>query len=265
MDDKNYYLQEYIFNTINPYKLSFSFTWDDNFEAHIKWIAPIFESYQKRCTFFVNPGEPDYQEVLGKEYAQLARRGFEIGSHGYTHHHFSTLSDTVYNYQLIKSKEAIFKTTGTTPLAFAFPHHDFTTQMLNKAKEIYFETRNTLHNTHRFSLKSNTTLETIQKVIDNAISNKYSLVFSGHSIYTNANIQSCDGYEPISLKLLNEALSVILQYNEISEICTFSQAALKEYICNSCTYTDKIFYINNNQLSYLLKYGLTNKRIGELI
>lgn len=265
MDDKNCYLQEYVFNTINPYKLSFSFTCDDNFEAHIKWIAPIFESYQKKCTFFVNPGEPDYQEFLGKEYAQLARQGFEIGSHGYTHHHFSTLSDTVYNYQLIKSKEAIFKTTGIIPFVFAFPHHDFTTQMLNKAKEIYLETRNTLHNTPRFSFKSNTALEAIQKAIDSAISNRHSLVFSGHSICMNANIQNCDGYEPIPLKLLNETLKVLLQYNEVSEICTFGQAALKDYICNNCTYTDKTFYISNNQLSYLQQYGLTIKRIEELV
>ena len=265
MDVPNLFVQEYDFNTINPYKLSFSFTWDDNFEAHIKWIAPVFESYQKKCTFFVNPGEPDYQEFLGKEYAQLARQKFEIGSHGYTHHHFSTLSDIVYNYQLTKSKEAIFETTGVTPLVFAFPHHDFTAQMLNKAKKIYFETRNTLHNTPRFSFKSDTTLATIQKAIDNAISNKHSLVFSGHSICLNTDIQNCDGYEPLPLNLLDEILRVILEYDEVSEICTFSQAALKEYICSNCTYTDKSFYISNDQLSYLEQFGLTIKRIEELI
>lgn len=264
MEDNNYLSREYIFNTMSPYKLSFSFTWDDNFETHIKWIAPVFESYQKRCTFFVNPGEPDYQEFLGNKYAQLANQGFEIGSHGYTHHHFSHLTDTVYDYQLTKSKEAIFKTTGVIPLTFAFPHHDFTTQMLSKAKKIYFETRNTLHNTPRFSFKSNTSLETIQKAIDGAISDKHSLVFSGHSIYINANIQNCDGYEPIPLSLLSETLKIILQYDDVSEICTFSQASLKEYICSNCTYTDKTFYINNNQLSYLQQFGLTTKRIEEL-
>lgn len=265
MDTKNFFQQEYTFHTINPYKLSFSFTWDDNFEAHIKWIAPVFEFHQKKCTFFVNPGEPDYQEFLGKEYAQLARQGFEIGSHGYTHHHFSTLSDNIYNFQLIKSKDAILKTIGVTPHVFAFPHHDFTTQMLNKAKETYFETRNTLHNTPRFSFKNNTTLAAIRKAIDGAISNKHSLVFSGHSICLNTDIHNCDGYEPLPLPLLNETLKVILEYDAVSEICTFSQAALKEYICSNCAYTDKSFFINNNQLAYLEQFGLTSKRIEELV
>ena len=33
MDVKKSPLQKYFFNKINPNKLSFSFTWDDNFEA----------------------------------------------------------------------------------------------------------------------------------------------------------------------------------------------------------------------------------------
>lgn len=265
MDVKKTPLQKYFFNKINPNKLSFSFTWDDNFEAHIKWIAPVFESYQKRCTFFVNPGEPDYQELLWEKYAQLAKHGFDIGSHGYTHHHFSSLSDTTYAYQLTKSKKAIWETTGVTPIVFAFPHHDFTTQMLNKAKEIYFETRNTLHNTPRFSFKSDTTLLSVQKVIEYTIANKNSLVFSGHSISLNTEIQHYDGYQPIKLNLLEETLEIILEHEDISEICTFSQAALKEYICSNCNYTDTLFYIDSNQLTYLEQFGLTSKRIEELI
>lgn len=259
------FLQKYFFNKIDPNKLSFVFTWDDNFEAHIEWIAPAFEAYQKKCTFFVNPGEPDYQEILWKKYAQLAKQGFDIGSHGYTHHHFSVLPDTTYNYQLIKSKKSIAETIGVTPVVFAFPHHDFTAQMLREAKEIYFETRNTLHNAPRFSFKSDTALTSVQKAIDTAISNKNSLVFSGHSISLNTENHCYDGYQPIKLKLLEDTLEIILKHADASEICTFSQAALKEYICSNCDYTDAFFFIDSNQLAYLEQFGLTSKRIEELI
>lgn len=264
MDSKNSFMHEYTFNKINPNKLTFSFTWDDNFEAHARWIAPIFESYHKRCTFFVNPGEPDYLEYLGKEYDHLAELGFEIGSHGYTHHHFSSLSDMAYVYQLKKSKDVILETTGITPIVFAFPHHDFTTQMLNKAKEFYFETRNTLHNAPRFSLKSNTTLKNIQKAINTTIINKQSLVFSGHSISLNKDAQNADGYEPLPLGILDKTLRILSDYETVSEICTFGQAALKEYIRCNCNFTDKSFYINSNQLTYLEQFGLTSERIEEL-
>ena len=137
--------------------------------------------------------------------------------------------------------------------------------MLNKAKEIYFETRNTLHNTPRFSFKSDTTLSSVQKVIEYTIANKNSLVFSGHSISLNTEIQHYDGYQPIKLNLLEETLGIILKHEDISEICTFSQAALKEYICSNCNYTDTLFYIDSNQLTYLEQFGLTSKRIEELI
>lgn len=265
MDTPKSFQQKYFFRKINPNKLSFIFTWDDNFEAHFTWIAPIFEFYLQRCTFFVNPGEPDYQEFLWEKYALLAKKGFDIGSHGYTHHYFSSLPDTTYAYQLIKSKKAIEETIGVIPIIFAFPHHDFTAQMLKEAKEIYFETRNTLYNTPRFSFKSDTTLFSIQKVIDTAITNGNSLVFSGHSVSLDMEIQRYDGYQPIKLKLLEDTLEIILKHADVSEICTFSQAALKEYIRSNCVYTDTFFFIDNNQLVYLEQFGLTSKRIEELI
>lgn len=263
--DYSSYLLEYPFKKINPNKISFSFTWDDNFESHCSIIAPLFESYHKLCTFFVNPGEPDYQEYLGQKYAHLAKIGFEIGSHGYTHHHFSSLSQKVFCYQLEKSQKAIWDTTGVIPIVFAFPHHDFTTPMLKCAKEVYFETRNTLHNTSRFSFKTNTSHEKVESVIKNAINNKQSYVFSGHSVILDSNIQKDDGYEPLKFNLLKDTLNVISTFSEVSEICTLGQAALKEYICCNCNYSNTSFYISRTQLIYLEHFGLTSERIKEMV
>lgn len=254
------------FNKIHPNKISFSFTWDDNFERHIDWIAPIFNKYQKKCTFYINPGNHDFYESLKDGYSQLAKQEFEIGSHGYTHHHFSRLSDADFKFQLTESKEKITEITNIIPITFAFPHHDYSLRMLETAKEIYLETRNTLNNTPRYSLKSHTTIVDIQNTVLNAISNRHSLVFSGHSVSLSTDINgTLEGFEPISSTLLDEILHLLTEYQHTSEICTFSQAVLKEFIYQNCEYTNKMFYMSRDQLLYLKKYGLSRKRIEELI
>ena len=265
MDKNKKSLIKFSFSHICPNKLSFSFTWDDNFERHIEWIAPIFNRYHKRCTFYVNPGAENFHGLLQNGYVQLAQIGFEIGSHGYTHHHFSHLSDEDLKFQLIKSKEKIAEITNISPITFAFPHHDYSLSMLETAKKIYLETRNTLNNTYRYSLKSYTTIIDIQNAVLNAISNRHSIVFSGHSIsLCTDTVGNFDGYEPIPITLLEEMLHIIMEYQNITEICTFEQAVLKEFICQNCMYTNQLFYMSENQLLYLKKYGLTHERIEEL-
>lgn len=249
------------YSKINPNKLSVSFTWDDNFTRHIEFIAPKFEKYNLRCTFYINPGEPDFPARLYEGYAKLAKDNFELGSHGYTHHHFTKLGDLNYIDQLVQSKKAIEILTGNTPFTFAFPHHDFTADMLNVARKIYLETRNTLNNTYRVSLKSNTNISNVVKEIDSAILNRHSLVFSGHSVSLPTDLDSCDGYEPISLSFLDSILQYVLDKSTIVDILTFGQAVLKEYIINNCVFSNENFELTSSQIFYLNKYGITIDRI----
>ena len=137
--------------------------------------------------------------------------------------------------------------------------------MLEQAKTIYFETRNTLNNSQRFSLKSYTTSSEIQSVVQNAFSSGRSIVFSGHSIRLNSINDIIDGYEPVSIDVLNDAISIILKNHAIAEICTFCQAALKTYIKTNCVYTNEAVSISKEQIAYLKRFGLTPRRIEELI
>lgn len=253
------------FSKLHPKKISISFTWDDNFSRHIEFIAPTFRQYYLKCTFYVNPGEPDFVARLAPEYAQLSMEGFEIGSHGYTHHHFSKLTEEKYMDQLIQSKKAIESLTQKIPITFAFPHHDFTQNMLDKAYHVYFETRNTLNNTPRFSLKSNTSLSDVENALKSAVSNKNSIVFSGHSISLCTDKNYLDGYEPISLDNLHDILKKVLCYKEYADICTFEQASLKEYIRNNCCYTNEQVKFTGTQMSHLENFGITFERIKEMI
>lgn len=260
---KENYLK-FLFNKISPDKISFSFTWDDNFERHINIIAPAFEQQGIRCTFYVNPGETDFINHLGSKYKLISENGHEIGSHGFIHGHYSNLSLDEFLFMLVQSNISIQKHIGKIPTTFAFPHHDYNENMLIKAREIYFETRNTLTNTKRVSLKSFTTPHEIEKAVKLAIEKKYSLVFSGHSIST-VHDSKAEGYEPISVENLNIFIAITSAYSAYSDICTFEQAVLKEYIINHCTYNKREFYIEDVQLHHLAQFGLNIERIQTII
>lgn len=257
--------KEIYFSKLNPEKVSFSFTWDDNFYRHIQFIAPAFEQYNLKCTFYVNPGEPNFVARLAPLYARLSLKKFEIGSHGYTHHHFSKLTEEIYMDQLIESRKAIELLIKKPPVTFAFPHHDYTNNMLHTAYDVYFETRNTLKNGQRFSLKRNTSLIDVTNMLENTVSAKKDLVFSGHSVSLTNDKDYSDGYEPLPLECLHSILKQILLYVEYADICTFEQAALKEYIKNNCSYTSEKFILTYEQCLHLEKRGLALERIKEIV
>ncbi|MBD5131277.1 MAG: polysaccharide deacetylase family protein [Clostridiales bacterium] len=203
-------------------KIGISFTWDDNFNEHYKYVAPIFKEWGCRCTFYINPGEENFTNFMANQYKELSEQGFEIGSHGFVHDHYSRLSYNDFYAQLIKSKNAITALTNKPPLTFAFPHHDFTNDMLAVARSVYKETRNTLNNTVRFSLKTKTDLESVKTALNNAINDSYNIVFSGHSVFKQQDeINNC-GYEPISVKLLSSIISTIVNEYKLP-ILTFEE------------------------------------------
>ena len=257
-------MKKFQFKNIDLRKKTVAFTWDDNFESHYKIIAPIFMDFDLRCTFYINPGEEEFNEKHFNGYKQISELGFEIGSHGYTHHHFSKLTQENFIYQLSESNKCIQALLSTTPSTFAFPHHDFTIDMLELTKKVYFETRNTLTNSKRFSLKSNTDPQSITEVLTDLHNNKYDLIFSGHGVYVKTlNISEC-GYEPISIRTLVKILEIISSCSNI-QVCTFEQACLKSYISVNCNYTIDYCFLTDDDLLFLQQFGLTKERIMQII
>lgn len=253
------------FNHVKPDKLSLSFTWDDNFERHHSQIAPAFENIHKYCTFYINPGESDFTEKIKNNCQVLEKKGFDLGSHGYTHLRFSHLDKDQYRFQLTESQNAIAAIIGRKPSTFAFPHHDFTADMLPQAHEIYLATRNTLSDTRRYSLESQTSVPDVENWIRKAASEQHSLVFSGHSVSLETDGCRIDGYEPIPIGILHKILDIILKYEDYFDICTLEQAALKKYMIENCEYTPAAFTIKRHQQQQLLKYGLSPARISAIM
>lgn len=212
------------------------FTWDDNFYRHYSHIAPLFEKNGIRCTFYVNPGWRSFEDKYLKGYKYISDIGFEIGSHGLFHKDLTKLSSAEYEWQLKQSKVLLENYLKKPVYTFAFPHHKFSAEMLEIAKEYYIETRNTIPNSIRYSLKTeldiNNVLETSSKILND---NK-NIVFSGHNIAISKKELNAKkltiGYEPIllsDLEILLEKLVDAYGTGAFTTVANISNVKEKDY------------------------------------
>ena len=99
--------------------------------------------------------------------------------------------------------------------------------MLVLARKYYAETRNTVPNSVRYSLKSHTTLEDISKIAYQTAIRNQTLIFSGHSVAINSNEISSHsksaGYEPVLLSTLEDIIKLLLINNSQNDFFTLSE------------------------------------------
>lgn len=67
----------------------------------------------------------------------LSDYGWSIESHGLTHSHMLTLSESQFRNELLSSKQIITNMTGKTPLSFVFPFHESNKTYANICGEYY--------------------------------------------------------------------------------------------------------------------------------
>jgi peptidoglycan/xylan/chitin deacetylase (PgdA/CDA1 family) len=250
------------FSKTNIEKVSCSFTWDDNSLAHADIIHPIFNDYGLSATFYVVPGEDMFRETYAEPYSRLSLLGHEIGSHTYSHPHMTSLTASDAKEELTRSADALLKLTGRFPTTFAFPHHDYDQMLLGMARSVHFETRNTLNNARRFSLKTATLSGTVRTAIEAAIEQKENIIFSGHSVISSQSSEN--EYEPIPPELLIDIIKIVSSFQEHIEIITFEQAAIKEYVKMHTKYDRHSFWLSPDQLSFLERVGLNVQALNSI-
>lgn len=259
------------FHNVHPNKITVSFTWDDNFSRHIKYIAPAFLKRNMRCTFYINPGEEGFEQTHLPGYLDLSKQAFEIGSHGYLHENLCSLPYDASVDIVRHANASIQKLFHIYPATFAFPYHDYDEEVLSMVKSHHLETRNTLPGSKRFGIKTDSPLEDMISAVKTSIDENYALVFSGHSVILNPKevadeqLKNETGYNPILLDHLNRLLDFLQTKNEHMEVLTFVQAALKEYVRDHCQFTQDSFTITQEQLNRLKPYHLGIERLGQLM
>ncbi len=254
------------FNHTDICKPSVCFTWDDNCAAHRRLIAPQFLKRGFLCTFYINPGEAGFKENYMDSYKALSESNFEIGSHGFCHDDYSNMPKSEFEHELKRSALSIKESLGIYPATFAFPYHAFNDDMLQTARKLYLETRNTLRNSKRFGIRTSSTLDEMMLAARECVSNKRSLVFSGHSAVPAAdgNIKEDAGHEPIPVQTLS-ALLEYLQTQDGAEVLTFGQAALKQFIIDNCEISGSFYTLSGEQADRLGAFQIGAGKLERLI
>lgn len=254
------------FNHVDPGRISVCFTWDDNCHAHYRLAAPQFKRRGLRCTFYINPGKEGFEQFL-PGYRELAREGFEVGSHSFCHVNLTGLPGDELDVQIKASAEGIRKSIGVYPSTFAFPYHDYNGHTLSAVRAYHLETRNTLDNAVRFGIRTASSADEMSRAVNECVASRRNIVFSGHSAVSDEEglgSEDC-GYEPILLNNLNALLDAIQALSDGAEVLTFEQAALKEYLRGKGEVAGNSYTLRSEQLEYLAAFGIGAERLQQLI
>lgn len=235
------------------------FTWDDTLRRQCTTIAPCFLKHGMRCSFYVVPNSRNFRRLVNF-YNKLQRAGFEIGNHTLSHKELTTISYEEAKREIVDGKkelESNFKSSSTT---FAFPHHSANDELLKLARCYHLETRNTLSNSVRFSLNTDTTISEACAFIEKCIYQKKIALFSGHSVLFSREQRlglPGEGYRPVSLVLLKSLLAKIEDiYGNTSEVMTFQDAALRTLLLSESTRQGDQLKIGNRLSVKLFNLGL---------
>ncbi|KAK8212784.1 hypothetical protein M8818_002949 [Zalaria obscura] len=95
-------------------------------------LLKLYDKYNIKATFFT----PAHSiESFPKQLAKVRDAGHEIGLHGYTHEHLSTLSAQQQHDVLEKSIDVLTKFCGKKPLGFTAPAWDTTKELIPQLEE----------------------------------------------------------------------------------------------------------------------------------
>lgn len=255
------------YKNIDFNKLSISFSWDDNFLSHYYVISEIFSEFNKKCTFYINIGEDDFESCYLKKYKDLFLNGFELGNHLYKHKYSTKLSTKEFENLISMSLKSYTKFFNTLPTTFAFPYHNCNEDLENKVLTKHIAIRNKLYNTKRISLNTTSNLENIEADIKKYSELNYNIVFSGHSIIPNKDYKPYSeqqGYEPINVELLKNVLKLCTSYEKY-QILTVEQAALKHYIKTMCQFDNRHVRFNYENIEYLSNVGFDFEKISTFL
>lgn len=112
----------------NRVAISFDAAWGAD---KTRQIMDVCDSYDVKATFFLVGFWVDkYPDIV----AEIASRGFEIGTHSATHPQMSKLTEAQCREELVSSSKKIFEITGNPVELFRPPFGDYNNQLLSVAK-----------------------------------------------------------------------------------------------------------------------------------
>lgn len=194
----------------NGAKLAVSFTWDDSNPNHYKVIAPIFDKYNLKASFFPICNTIKTAFYL-EGYKQIASKGHEIGSHTFSHKDLTTLSMNQVETELLKSKQIIHDSLNVNALSFVHPFNKYNDSINAQVLKYYGFSRYasvvSRDNREIITLMSSFEKSKGVKYISNFKNQEKWLILAGHSA-------DGSGYEPVNSNELDLYLSELKKEQE---------------------------------------------------
>jgi peptidoglycan/xylan/chitin deacetylase (PgdA/CDA1 family) len=116
-------------------------TFDDGCASDLGVAAPALLEAGFGATFYVTVGflgNPGFMRPA--QVAELARLGFEIGSHSMTHAYVSDLDDDHLREELVRSREKLSDITGTDVVHFSCPGGRWSERVADVARQVGYRT-----------------------------------------------------------------------------------------------------------------------------
>ena len=235
--------QPRIFITEHPdgKKAALSFTFDDGCYSVITKIAPLFEEYNYKATFFIVPGYIKYDDYWG-DWKALSNKGFEIGNHSLTHLRIGDINDVAtLRAEIDSSYSVITEKIGIPPFSFSHPYHSTSPQVDRMVFEKHFASKISPKRFCSMYSVNNKDPEEFEKIIADAISNNKWIVTSAHGVN--------DCYNPMTEDQLNKMLSVTRLNEEHLYVDTFGN--MSKYKIEKKNAKIRVEYKENSLLIHL--------------
>jgi peptidoglycan/xylan/chitin deacetylase (PgdA/CDA1 family) len=131
-------------------------TFDDGYADNHEIAAPTLDYFGLPATFFVSAGLVDtdtrfahdvksphrFSNLTWRQVTDLAARGFEIGSHGWSHKNLARYPLEEARREILRSRDALTQRLGIPPRSFAYPHggrEDISLEVLREIRAAGFQ------------------------------------------------------------------------------------------------------------------------------
>lgn len=119
-------------------------TFDDACRSHLTTVAPELRRYGFGATFFICRFDDQYREKFGQTLLQideirtLARQGFDIGNHTWSHHDLRTATSDAIRADLRQMQDLLAEAGVPASRSFAYPGGPYAENAVPILKEFGF-------------------------------------------------------------------------------------------------------------------------------
>lgn len=201
-----------------------SFTFDDGYESDYKVVAPTFEKYGYRASFYlIVRNNTDKTWAIWRD---ISARGHEIGNHSWSHILLdnTSLTETDLEREINSSQAYIESHIGKKPLIFVFPGNHSNARAVDMVMANHIATRTTTFPVSGkykiFNYNHTTTADSANHVLDVTVQRGGWFVAAGHGVDT--------GYEPINMDVLKGQLQYATDHASELWVDTYEHVAKYE-------------------------------------